>query len=650
MTDGSSEMSSREGIRAADQGSASPASELHPATDLPGDHRLLELAAPQPEPLFTVLRRSAMLRPLLFLGATLPGLLSLADCVPDTRSALWALRALDVLGSHNIDDALRPGYGGASQSLLFQPPLQAWLVAGSMQALGAARRISPFLPSYLWSALTVWCLYRMVSRYAGHRLAFLATLGFCLHPQVISQVRSASPDALMTLTTLLTAWLFLRHLQLPFGIVSWSLLGAGLSWGLCLLGAGPAAVILALILLVHTIVFPWVRLRTSTVPVSGRSPRTSLRRQVRSWLLLVITGIPVASWWGLMMSDLYGPYFHASWWTGLPTTPPGRSVSLYLSEAMVSARGRLDHWLIQQTWIAGWAVLGFWQIRTHWRTAGHESRRELYHLALIWGVVAVVLRFWIAGVGRAMPISAGLAEPLTIVPLLLLAGIGIEAVIDRQAPAWGVSLAVAMTAGLLTLSLSGRWWLALLVAGIAFAAIQLGSALVTRPFSNDRPWQEPQVRPILMAAMLCTLVGQSVGCIGAARQQEPGSERLLQFRLKLVDLPDVQRISVISPQAPPPVQLRLLLRSCWPAAELVVTEGWDPGLTQHLSERQTSEDARYLVVEWTRREVNIQAETGSGWQVRQIADPSRSYGRRLSAYLITPAPRPLDLARSGGTH
>ena len=100
-------------------------------------------------------------------------------------------------------------------------------------------------------------------------------------------------------------------------ICSWSLLGAGLSWGLCLLGAGPAAVVLAAILLIHAVVFPWVRLRTNPVPISGRSPRSSLQRQFRSWLLLVVTGIPVASWWGLMMAEQYGWHFHHGWWTGL---------------------------------------------------------------------------------------------------------------------------------------------------------------------------------------------------------------------------------------------------------------------------------------------------------------------------------------------
>lgn len=646
MTDGSPELSRP---KPEDSAGASPSSVPRPSLELAGDQRLLALAAPRPEPLFVVLRRSAMLRPLLLLAATLPGLLVLAECVPDTRSALWGLRALDVLASHDIDDALRPGFGGASQSLLFQPPLQAWLVATSMESLGAARRVAPFLPSYLWSALTVWCLYRMISQLAGHRLAFLAALGFCLHPQVQSQVRSASPDALGTLTACLTVWLFLRHLQIPFGIVSWSLLGGGLSWGLCMLATGPLAIILAGILLIHAVVFPWIRQRTTAVPISGRSPRASFQRQLRSWLLLVITGVPVASWWSLMMSEQYGWSFQQSWWTGLPTTPPGRSISLYLNEAMLSARGRLDVWLILQTWVAGWAVLGFWQISSDWRRKGYESRRELYHLALIWGVVAVAIRLWMAGVGASIPLSAGLVEPLTIIPLMILAGVGVEAVLDRQATAGGVASAIAITAGLLTLSWTDRWWLVALVGGLVFAGILIGGALATRPFSNDRPWQEPQVRPLLMAILFCTLVGQSVECIRTALRQEPGSERLPRFRQRLADLPQVQRISVISPQAPPPVQLRLLLRSCWPAAELVVTEGWDPGLTQHLNARDSSEEARYLVVEWTRREINIQAETGSGWQVQQVADPASSYGRRLSAYLITPVPRSMDqIARSSG--
>ena len=73
MTDGSPEMST-----SGPDGAVHRASESNPRVDLAADQRLLELAAPRPEPLFAVLRRSAMLRPLLLLGATLPGLLALA--------------------------------------------------------------------------------------------------------------------------------------------------------------------------------------------------------------------------------------------------------------------------------------------------------------------------------------------------------------------------------------------------------------------------------------------------------------------------------------------------------------------------------------------------------------------------------------------
>lgn len=643
MTDGPS------GVPAADRGPTSGLSKSGTTRlfDTNGDRRLLELAAPRPEPLFAVLRRAATLRPLLFLAATLPGLLVLSECVPDTRSSLWALRALDVLGTADFEDVIRPGQGGASQSLLFQPPLQAWLVAGSMQTIGAARRMSPFFPSYLWSALTVWCLYRLVSRFAGHRLAFIAALGFCAHPQVMLQIRSASPDSLATLLACLTAWLFLRHLQIPYGFVSWSLLGAGVAWGFCLLAAGPLAIVLAVILLIHAIAFPWVRLRTTEAPLAGRSHRNQPGRQFRSWVLLLVTGIPFASWWLLMMSEHYGWYFQYGWWTGLPTTPPGRQTSLYLAESVASVRGHFQDWLGLQAWIAGWALLGFWKIGSDWRGAGHDSRRELHHLALIWAVLAVALRTWIAGVSRALPLSVAIAEPLTIIPLLILAAVGIEAVLDRKAPTWGVAAAISMTVGLASLGMTTSWWLVAAVGLATFAGIMLVAALVTRPFSNDRPWQEPQVRPVLVGVLVCFLAGQVVECVRTASAWVPGSERIPKFRQKLRDVPDIRRISVISPQSPPPVQLRLLLRSIWPAAEFAVTEGWDPGLAQHLKSAVVGDESRYLVVEWTRRELNIPAETGSGWEVRQVVDPVRSYGRRLSAHLISPTQQYLDqIARS----
>ena len=109
---------------------------------------------------------------------------------------------------------------------------------------------------------------------------------------------------------------------------------------------------------------------------------------------------------------------------------------------------------------------------------------------------------------------------------------------------------------------------------------------------------------------------------------------VLKSRLEL--LPEVQRISLISSRDPIPVALKYILRSRWPRAELVTTEGWDIGLTKAMDKERRKPQSRFLVLEWTRRDIRVSADTGQAWQIAAVGDPLWFYGRRLSLVLIGP--------------
>jgi hypothetical protein len=87
---------------------------------------------------------------------------------------------------------------------------------------------------------------------------------------------------------------------------------------------------------------------------------------------------------------------------------------------------------------------------------------------------------------------------------------------------------------------------------------------------------------------------------------------------------------------PVPVTLTYLLRCRWPKAEMATSEGWDEGLTRAMNEESGAPHSRFLIVEWTRRDIRLSADTGQAWHVSPVGDPMRFMGRRLSLILISP--------------
>jgi hypothetical protein len=108
------------------------------------------------------------------------------------------------------------------------------------------------------------------------------------------------------------------------------------------------------------------------------------------------------------------------------------------------------------------------------------------------------------------------------------------------------------------------------------------------------------------------------------------------LRSRLAGFPEVSRISLIAARDPIPVSLRYLLRCRWPKVELVSDEGWDSGLTQAMNDESQNPVSRFLILEWTSRNIQLSVDTFKGWQMKSMGDPIRFHGRRLSLILIEP--------------
>ena len=113
---------------------------------------------------------------------------------------------------------------------------------------------------------------------------------------------------------------------------------------------------------------------------------------------------------------------------------------------------------------------------------------------------------------------------------------------------------------------------------------------------------------------------------------------LAELRARMMSVPEVHRISIMAARDPIPVTLRSLLRSRWPNAELVTADGWDVGLTQAMASEVDAPRSRFLILEWTLRDLRLPIDTSQAWQMSAVCDPIRFHGRQLSLILIEPRP------------
>ena len=597
------------------------------------DAQLLRAVSPPRKSLFHSLNRASAFAPLILVCCVLPVFQLLSHPGLNEQASLWGLRSLAVANATTLDMKLQPGRNEAGTPLIFQPPLSAWSNGFIIRILGPSHPLSTSLISLFATGVSIWLSTRCAWRIGGAKTALIAALLMCSHPQILESAIVPTNSALGICFLLASFFGFQRHLERGEPHISPSLLVSGITWGLSLLAIGPIAFILPL-------TFTWHAMRYTSLLTEGKNPQ---RRQFRpsgpalqSTLIFTIIGLLIGGWWPLMMFWHDGFRFLRSWGTSLPLeclTPTGFEWSADLCPVLQQSWRQC---LNQSAMLIGWLLIGLERAWKESRQQPDERSRRRYQLLLFWWSLTFAGRVLAEFVGTVTITNTLVWNIALLSPSILLASLGIGSLIERvlsQREEFFLTIAVL---GLTMSSLSDSWKVGVLCAALAALLVIYSPRLFTSTGEGVRGWSEEGWRQVLKVLVYGSLIASLWSGFGLRNLSAPDEYRMADLKQRLKTLPEVRRISLIASRDPIPVGLKYLLRCRWPHAEIITTEGWDNGLTEAMEAEGQTPHSRFLVLEWTRRDVRVSGNTGQAWQVSAVGNPMRFYGSRLSLILIGP--------------
>lgn len=602
----------------------------------------MEMSAEPPRELFPLLRRARAFSPLVVVLAVLPTALAVLYRSLDAEGALWALRSLDVLTAPTLEEAIAPGLADDTIPLQRQPPLGAWLTAGFRSIMGPGWPVSAVLVSWLAAAGVVGMGYALWRELTGSRVALLATLLLAGHAQLLRLAQSPAPHALGVFFAVVAFWGFLSHMRETRGPASLHLLTGGVALGLCLLSGGPVAIAVVAVLLIYV-------LELHGENISARRRRPTERRRVwvgwpalKAMLVLGLTGFAVGGWWELMMISREGDHFVQAWLTGIdPNLDPG--VHRYSFDF---SRARLQSWLADYSFLAGFVLVGFWRAVRGLRRPDDERRRQSFLFLLAWTGCGSLM--WLLASATATELSG--LEPrwqaFLLVPLMGLAAFAIDEISQRRValPTIAAGMAVTIVVVLWTIAepdihgirrRTELWIVFSLVAAVSAALWWTG-----------RRGRELQLRWLLRVGTAGLVIAASVWGLLSARSATEDDARLMWFMRRLAVAQDVQGYSVLTRGGTAPPQVRFVLKHLWPDAEARIVQNWESNPGQVLSDLPPRTTG-HVVVQWGRREVRFQAEPATGYRVVRLTEPFRYQNALVSAFLVTNQPQGELLAVAG---
>ncbi|MBI1348968.1 hypothetical protein GC163_22070 [bacterium] len=588
------------------------------------DAQLLRMAAEPPRTAIRMLDRSTAFMPLVALVVIVPPFL-VAACAPfESESAMWALKALTINQAESLTEVLIPGAGQLTDVATTTPPLQAWLMAlvlplfpeGSIAATLAVSVMAVIASSALAS--------RWARENAGTTLSFVLALFLAFHSQWLKMAATAAPDALTLLCLIVTGWSLWGHWRLSRTVFSVRLLCAGLAWTTALL----SGFWLAVMFLVAIIA--WVMI---AIPhdLSGRSPQRRIKTV--SLLLILITGASLGGWWyGMVLErDL-----HAAMQVWFPWL-------MHKGDAFRGFGGQtwkndLILWILRSCWISGFWCLGVWEACSSIYRRERSTASLLASFMLIWQSVGLAGRL-IPGLLPVWGMVNGRPwESFVVLPATYLAALGAVQLIQRRFSMWAVWLALNITVGCVVWGLTGKSQIGIII-GAAGALVLLSSAPLSIGLRRSGlAWSEQEFRTWIQAFVVISALGHTLAGTEMWWTAAPNrvTYNLLKQKLKTIATPD--RISlVISETNDHPLQLAYLTRSLFPKAAWSQSVGWDVRLTDTIVKELEQPQSRMLVLEWSRRELRLRADVGTGWEVTQVIDATPYRGRRFVAHLIAPA-------------
>ena len=598
------------------------------------DAELLRVVTSPRQRLFPSLYRASAFAPLILVCCVVPTVLVLAHHGLNEESSLWGLRSLAFANATTLQAMWQPGLNEAGEPLLYQPPLAAWLNGLVAGLLEPTHPLATSLVSLMATGIAIWIVTRCAWRIGGAHTALIAALLMCSHPQVLDAAIVPTNSAVGMSLLLATFFGFQRHLQRGASLVSLSLLTSGMTWGLSLLAIGPVAFSLPLIFTVHSLRYATPH---SSEIESAQSSKHERWPAIRSTLLFTIIGLAVGGWWEVMMASQHASAFLCSWWSSLPSECLNtKADSEWKMDLCPVLQQSSRDWLRQNALLLAWLVVG-------WIRAWHECRcsrdvpaRRRYQLLLYWWTFTIVARILVELAGHYTMTNTAVWNVALVAPSILLASLGFGSLIERAIFPAGEFILIVSVIGLTVYSLTADSLTAWISASLVIPILIYGPRLISTPDGNPQQWTETSWRGLLKLTVYGSLAASLFIGFRTREPESSDEHRVADLKVRIESLPEVRRISLIASRDPIPVGLKYVLRCRWPSAEIVTSEGWDEGLTREMESENQAPTSRFLVLEWTRRNIRISANTGQAWQVSAVGNPMRFYGRRLSLVLIEP--------------
>lgn len=610
---------------------------MMPATSvaIPNDEDLLKIAVAPQQRLFPYLNRTSAFTPLILVCCVFPALQLLTTPALDDEAAIWGLRALAVGNASTVNEILRPGMNESGQPLVFQPPLAAWVNGIVVRALTPSHPFACTLAPLVATAGAIWVLTRLAKRIGGVNTALSSAILMCSFPPTLKMAISPSNESIGFLFLLVSVFSFQKHLEEKLNVFSFQLLLGGIAWGLSILTIGPIAFLVPLLFIFHAANLR-AAIPTESHPANSSDQMNQRWPVIRSIAIIAGIGVAIGAWWEIMMLSKHGWEFWNSWWNNLPQDCLDRKIVDRQVDSCAAIMPSLRDWFDQHALLIAWTLFG---LRRSWsllRYPPSEMVRRRHQLLLLWWSLAIVGRLLVPMTHPTYVVNTAAWNLVLLAPTLLLASLGIGSLIERSKSQRSEFAFIIALVLLTVYRLTFSWLIAL--TSVVLAAFVILAIPGFRPAisSPDGLWTENAWRQLLQSVVYVSIaICLSIG-IGSEDLRFRDEDHLAELRDRLSEIPEVRRVSLIATRDPIPISLRYLLRCRWPKVGIVTNEGWDTGLTRAMNDESQSPSSRFLVLEWTRRNVHLSVDTFQGWQLKSIGDPMRFHGRRLSLLLIEP--------------
>ncbi|HLQ43229.1 MAG TPA: hypothetical protein VK137_00755, partial [Planctomycetaceae bacterium] len=438
-------------------------------------------------------------------------------------------------------------------------PLASLVTALSLRGELLSPESRVLLVPYASSVLLLLCLFGLLTKVDGSRVAFVAVLLTCCHREFLELSSRLPPVALGLAFALLAFRGLLAHLAEDERLFSWPLIGAGVAWGTCYLSGGSVALAAWCVLCVQSL----VSVAEPSSSLTGLATRRAIRR--RLWqgtrgafavLVLSLVAAAMGLAWGVLLLWLSraGLSMGGLWEVGSDLMlvgqpwPMGCSFAT-ASKALISLSGPL----------LGFVLLGLFQMLPG-GTPKAACRGDRF--IVVWFGVALLawLASWTTHGGE---FTSSVPWPaFVLLPLLVLAARGLDGVLRRQFDLGAVVVVtlLALVAnyalyfpervrGLMSWEGAGGGLLGVLV------AVLVGVWAYRRLSDNERRCRVTLVVCVASAGIADVALGLS-----SLPQPTDDERELLAFRRQLSVEPRPAECWLISDEAPP-ARLRFFLRS-----------------------------------------------------------------------------------------